>query len=544
MQTATVDDIDARIAARRRAKAAAENEPLGRVMFGSSEMRAEVEQASAARAVAALPQPDPLEGIDLSTLNLDALTESEKIELLDILTLREQMKRGNRLQAYKPYPKQQDFHAAGAYDGVLERLLRAGNQVGKTWSAGFETAMHLTGRYPEWWTGRRFDHAVVFWAAGVTSETTRDNPQRILMGRPDEWGSGAIPAECIVKITRRSGLADAIDSVQVRHIDGGMSMLAFKSYEQGREKFQGETLDGIWFDEEPAMDIYSEGKTRTQAGDNGAGGIIYMTFTPLLGMSDVVARFLTKKEPGTHDTNMTIEDALHYSPKRRAEIIRGYLPHEREARAKGIPVLGSGRVFPVEESLLRVAPFPIPHHWPRICGVDFGWDHPAAGVWLAWDRETDTVFVYDCYKQQEQTAIYHASYISNKGAWIPVAWPHDGLQHGKQDGEELATAYRKHGANMLEEYATSEADGNSLEASVGDCLERMMTGRLKVFSHLDQWWDEFRLYHRDKGLVVKVNDDIMSAMRYAVMMLRHSTVPAPTRSYIPSFGTLDSDTGY
>lgn len=488
--------------------------------------------------------------MDLATLELDKLdltqlTLDEKIELYDLLQIKQNIKDSNRLRDYTPYPKQKAFHDAGALAGIIERLLRAGNQVGKTWSAGFEAAMHATGRYPDWWEGRMFASANTGWAAGVTGESTRDNPQRILLGRVDAWGTGAIPADCIVKITRKShGVADAVDSVQVRHVDGGISTIFFKSYEQGREKFQGETLEWVWLDEEPPIDIYSEAKTRTQAGDGGRGGIVFLTFTPLLGMSDVVKRFLIDKVEGTHDTNMTIEDALHYSPERRAAIIKGYLPHERDARAKGIPVLGSGRVFPVEEALLTEQAFKIPWHWPRIAAVDFGWDHPAAGIWIAWDRETDTVHVYDCYRQREQTALYHAAYLKAKGAWIPVAWPHDGLQHGKADGVELAAQYKAHGANMLSEHATSERDGISVEASVGDLLERMKTGRFKVAAHLEQWWEEFRLYHRKDGLIVKVNDDIMSATRYGVMMLRHATTPAPERHYIPSFGVVDSEAGY
>lgn len=489
--------------------------------------------------------------LDLATLDLTALTLEEKLELYDLLSIKQHLKDTNKLRDYVPYPKQKDFHAAGNLSGIVERLLRAGNQQGKTWSAGFETAMHATGQYPFWWTGRRFDHATIGWACGVTGLSTRDNPQRILMGRsnPEEgevqWGTGTIPANCIIKVNRSAhGVANSLDSVAIRHVDGGVSMIYFKSYEQGREKFQGETLDWVWLDEEPPMPIYSEAKTRVQAGDNGAGGIVYLTFTPLLGMSDVVKRYLVDKAPGTHDTNMTIEDALHYSPERRAAIVAGYPAHERDARAKGIPVLGSGRVYPVEESLITIPAFKLPHHWPRICGVDFGWDHPAAGVWLAWDRETDTVYVYDCYRQREQLPLYHAAYIKAKGAWIPVAWPHDGLQHGKSDGVELAEQYRRHGANMMDHHAKSETDGNSLEASIGDCLERMLTGRFKVFSHLADWFEEFRLYHRKDGVIVKVGDDIMSGTRYGVMELRNAETPAPERHYIPSFGTIDSETGY
>ncbi len=201
----------------------------------------------------------------------------------------------NRLKAYRPYSKQRDFHAAGLTHD--ERLFMAGNQLGKTIAGGNEWAIHLTGRYPDWWDGRVFDSPVKFWASGVTGESTRDNPQRILIGppaQPEKYGTGTIPHECLKEWTSARGVPNALDSIVVRWGGGGdvqaqESLLAFKSYEKGREKWQGETLDGVWFDEEPPLDIYSEGKTRVQANN----GIVIVTFTPLLGMSDVVNLFLT-----------------------------------------------------------------------------------------------------------------------------------------------------------------------------------------------------------------------------------------------------------
>lgn len=201
----------------------------------------------------------------------------------------------NKLKAYRPYSKQKAFHAAGRDHD--ERLFMAGNQLGKTIAGGNEWAIHLTGRYPDWWEGRVFDKPVKFWASGVTGESTRDNPQRILIGPPSQterYGTGTVPHECLKEWTSARGVPNALDSVVIRWGGGGdvqaqESLLGFKSYEKGREKWQGETLDGVWFDEEPPLDIFSEGKTRVQANN----GIVIVTFTPLLGMSDVVNLFLT-----------------------------------------------------------------------------------------------------------------------------------------------------------------------------------------------------------------------------------------------------------
>ncbi len=202
------------------------------------------------------------------------------------------------LENYRPYFKQRLFHKGGAIHN--ERLFMAGNQLGKTLAGGCEWAMHLTGRYPTWWHGRVFNAPVRMWSAGVTVESTRDNPQRILVGPPQQrerWGTGVIPSDALKETMPARGIANAIDSLVVKwggggDVQQGESVLAFKSYEKGREKWQGETLDGVWFDEEPPLDIYSEGKTRT----NARNGIVIVTFTPLLGMSDVVRLFLTEAD--------------------------------------------------------------------------------------------------------------------------------------------------------------------------------------------------------------------------------------------------------
>ena len=446
----------------------------------------------------------------------------------------ERRSKERRLASYQPYPKQQQFHAAGKV--MRERLLMAGNQVGKTLGAAAEMAMHLTGRYPDWWAGRRFERPPIFWAAGITGESTRDNPQRLLLGRPGEHGTGMIPKECIVDAVRAPhGVADAVDHIKVRHASGDSALLYFKSYEKGREKWQGDTLDGVWFDEEPPEDIYSEGLTRT----NATGGFVMMTFTPLLGMSAVVRRFLMEKPPGTHVTSMTIDDAAHYTPEQREMIVAAYPAHEREARAKGIPSLGSGRVFPVTDEAIEEHGIEIPAHWPRLCAIDFGWDHPFGAVWMAWDRDTDTVHVYDAFRVREQTPAQHAVVMRAKGDWIPVAWPHDGHQHDKSSAKPLAQLYRDAGVKMLGMHAAFDDGKNySFEAGLTEMLERMNTGRLRVAKHLHDWFEEFRMYHRKDGKVVKENDDLLSATRIGLMVLRYAAVKpkAAILNSVPVFG--------
>lgn len=421
------------------------------------------------------------------------------------------------LSRYKPYPKQAEFHALGAT--IRERALIAGNQVGKTLCAAAEAAMHASGRYPDWWQGRRWSQPTAGWVASVTMEVSRDAAQRLLLGIADARGTGMIPGESIIEIAKFPNVKDAATLVKVRHVSGGVSVISFKSYDAGREKFQGGTVNWVWPDEEPPEDIYSELLTRT----NATGGMLFSTFTPLLGMSNVVRKFLMEPSSSRACVTMTLDDAEHYTPEQRAEIIASYPEHERDARTKGIPTFGSGRVFPVQESQIVVDAVALKPEWPRIAGIDFGWDHPTAGAWLAWDRDNDCVYVYADYSLREGTPLVHASAFRRHGATIPVAWPHDGLQHDKGSGVQLAEQYRAEGLNMLKERATFDDGTNGVEAGIMDMIDRMQTGRWKVAKCCENWLREFRIYHRKDGLIVKLDDDCISASRYALMMLRYAT---------------------
>ncbi|ASP50945.1 terminase large subunit domain-containing protein [Sinorhizobium meliloti] len=462
---------------------------------------------------------------------LASLSSSEKLELLQLLEEKERRKKQNLLASYKPYSKQVEFHTAGA--AYRERLFMAGNQLGKTLSGAAEAAMHLTGRYPDWWQGRRFDGSITMLAGSESYELTRDGVQRLLIGPPlneEDWGTGYIPKAAILNTTRRAGVSGTLDSVTVRHVSGGASTLLFKGYDQGRSKWQANTVDYVWFDEEPPEDVYLEGITRT----NATGGSVAVTFTPLKGMSTVVARFIMPGEdPGAvyrTVTTMTIDDAEHYSAEERARIIASYPAHEREARTKGVPSLGSGRIFPIAEESIKVDPFEIPKHWVQIGGLDFGWDHPTAGAGLAWDRDADVVYVTKVYRQSHATPIVHAAALKAWGIWLPWSWPHDG-NNDMAAGPNLASQYRAQGLNLLPERATFEDGSNSVEAGLMEMLDRMITGRFKVFSTCPEWFEEFRLYHRKDGKVVKERDDVISASRYALMMKRFAKVKADSAAW-------------
>ena len=215
-------------------------------------------------------------------------------------------------------------------------------------------AMCLTGRYPEWYKGRHWDRPVRIWVASETGEVCRDTIQRLLIGEPKDrfqWGTGAVPKECLPDFnghegwSPRPGIPDAIGSLTVKHKSGGYSTVGFKSFDQSRTRFQGESLDICYLDEEPDYPIYSECLTRTNATD----GLVIMTYTPIKGMTNLSLRFFEEEHKDRALIQMRLEDAEHFSPEQRQRIIESYEPWELEARTKGYPSMGAGRVFQVTE---------------------------------------------------------------------------------------------------------------------------------------------------------------------------------------------------
>ena len=236
-----------------------------------------------------------------STAKSSGFSRDERLRLLELLTERERRARRRKLFTLYPddgplrrelYRKHLAFFAAGAEHD--ERLFLAANRVGKTEGAGgYEAALHLTGLYPDWWPGRRFERPTDGWAAGDTRETTKDIIQHALLGPPDAIGTGLIPGDSIHRTKPMQGVADAIATVYVRHVSGGLSRLGFKSYDQGRRSFQGTKKHFVWLDEEPPLDVYSEAMMRTASTVPGErGGLMLCTFTPLSGMSETVLHFL------------------------------------------------------------------------------------------------------------------------------------------------------------------------------------------------------------------------------------------------------------
>jgi hypothetical protein len=204
------------------------------------------------------------------------------------------------------------------------------------------------------------------------------------------------------------------------------------------------------------------------------------------------------------------DDVPHLSRAQKDDLLGAFPLHEREARAKGVPMLGSGRIYPIDEASLIVAPFELPHYWPIAYGMDVGWKITSAH-WGAWDRDEDIVYICREHYMGQQPPQVHADAIKRRGEWIPGAIDPASAGANQLDGRNLLQEYRDLGLNLI------EAD-NSVEAGIMACYRRMASGRLKVFSTCVNWLREFRIYRRDEnGKVVKENDHAMDASRYLIM---------------------------
>lgn len=449
-----------------------------------------------------------------------------KKELLELLEAKTLELKYNKIKSIFPdggpyrrelYPKHIAFMSAGKE--FAQRAFIAANRVGKTLMGAYEMACHLTGIYPSWWKGRKFLNAVHAWAAGVSNQSTKEIQQYELLGDLGDLGTGMIPKALITKVTKKPGVADAVETVCVRHASGDISQLTFKSYEQGRDSFQGTKKQVIWLDEEPKdKNIYTECLTRTM--DEVTPGIILCTFTPLFGLSDVVLSFMADGKfpeggvdpanPYKYVTQVSWEEVPHLSEKQKQEILQSYSAHERAARTKGVPSLGSGAIYPYLEEDITCSPFKIPEWWAKAYGLDVGWNRTAA-VWGTRDPDSGVVYVYSEHYEGQQAPVLHAQAIKARGEYITGAIDPAAGGVSQVDGKALVHLYEDAGLIL-------EPADNSVSAGILKVGQMFETGQLKIFTTCANLLKEYRTYRRDEnGRIVKKNDHAMDALRYLIM---------------------------
>ena len=418
------------------------------------------------------------------------------------------------------FPKHMEFMAATAHYPVC--TVFGANRSSKTVMMSYIAACWAMGKYPHWWTGRRIERAPRIWVAGQTTELVKGSLQEYLFGV--DGYSGMISADNIEHIFWNQQSPGLIHRVLVRH-PAGLSEITFKSYDQGWQRFMSGTIDAAILDEEMPARIFSETVTRTAT----TNGIVLVGFTGLQGITPLVAHLwpqsvgvdTTDEENHRYHCFIGWKD-IPYSllpEARRKELIAQYLPHEIKARTEGIPSVGSGMVYPVSEDEFVVEPFELPNHWRKAFALDPGYRGKTAGLWAAWDEDSDCIYLYSEHYQGLTQPAVHVDAMRRRGSWIPCIIDPAGANI--EDGKRVKQTYKELMHALNPDWPLHDAQ-KSITAGIMEVYARLSSGRLKVFSTLKSWLGEFRQYHRDEqGKIASTPDHLMDDTRYLVKGTRH-----------------------
>ncbi len=478
--------------------------------------------------------------MDQQTSKLNALSKEELIALNQTIGALAEKQRFNKFESFFPdsgpyardkYPKHIEF-INKSKEYTIMGLLGA-NGSGKSTLGSYITYCHLSGKYPKWWKGHRFNMGPISsWVASIETKQL-SAIQEILFGKYNEPGTGLIPKEDLLDdkghlmLTSWPSSGNCYSVAYIRHYDvngnfDGYSQLGFKTYLQGWEQFQGATLQWIWLDEEPSdAKVYSECLARTR-GPKDRQGRLLATFTPLGGWTDMYLSFVPEgrlPENGIAPDNpnkftMLIDDNQpHLTEEWKTSMLAEWKrtdPLSIEARKKGIATMGQGKIYTVPEDFVVVPHMEIPEYWPRAYGLDFattaGW---TAAIWVAQDPITEIKYVYAEYKR---TAVHDSSHvlaIQSKGKWIPgICDP----RSGKRDGGELrADYYRSLGLRL-------ENGESNPQAGIAMILNDLEMGQLKFFESCKELIKEYRTYRWDMKIsgrpADRQDDHLLDALRY------------------------------
>ena len=259
----------------------------------------------------------------------------------------------------------------------------------------------------------------------------------------------------------------------------------------------------------------------------GKGGRIGYTMTPELGQTELVVNFMEHREESQHLIGpIGWEDAPHMTPEKRATLAAGIPEHEIDMRTKGLPYFGSGLVFPIPESRIKIKPFELSDvPWLRyLRAIDLGINHPTALAWLAYDPEIDRIYLLRDYSQSGDVPAVHAAAANSYLDFAPCVFPHDIDHREKGSGRTMREYY--YDAGLKNSLDFENKDGSRyVEPGIMDMWDRMRSDRFKVFDTCEKFFREMRMYHRDEGKIVPLNDDVISATRYGSVMIPRYGVP-------------------
>ena len=473
---------------------------------------------------------------NLDPRNLNMLAQPQLSAFQDYATAVADDMRYNQLRYFRPFQHQRDFFATGEYQ---RRGILAANRIGKTVSTCFETACHLTGRYPDWWTGKRFDKPITAFVAGEGWEQVARVLQEELLGTKDikladQLGTGMIPRECIVMDTLRSDGANCI-GVEILHTSGAKSYLLFGNYTQEVRNLQGFKLDLVVFDEQPPDAIFSELVTRTAT----TQGVVICSFTPLKGLNGLVSKFWNH-ETGYEFIRVAWDAVPEYDPwgepfllnETRKQLERDYLPHEREARIAGMPVMGQGAVFQIKnyptyntgdynfKSMVGIE---------RVIALDLGLINDRTVIslmyWLPQEREAwlhTQIVVKGVEEANPMNWINHLTRPEVFGC--PIVLPSDAVTRGRYTMSSLSIRelFEQYDLNVNPKPIMNPPDGegkvtNHKAFGINVMRQMLEVGTLHINANCVEFLRECGNYFVDEHGRFSDPDDCIDSCRYALL---------------------------
>ena len=372
----------------------------------------------------------------------NALSDEQKKKMMSARVKLAQDMQFNTLKWFRPFKYQEKFFETGAKS--TRRGMIAANRAGKTIASTYETAYHLTGRYPDSWKGKRWDKPIIAMAAGESWEQVAKTLQSKLLGGDDikqayKLGTGSIPRECIDEKSYRSDGANVL-SIEIWHISGGKSKLYFSNYTQQVRHLQGFELDLVVLDEQPPDETFSELVVRTAA----RNGQVICSFTPLKGMSGLVRKFWDQVEGYSH-VRVTWDDIPYenewgepfFTQEERDQLARDFMPWERKCRMEGIPLIGKGVVFPLLEwPTYKSIDFDLRHNekMERLISFDLGIKNDPTVISFFFRDPTEEIIYL--HKQitipSGETPDEYVHYLLDRETkGVPIALPHDASAQGR-----------------------------------------------------------------------------------------------------------------
>lgn len=478
------------------------------------------------------------EAIDNIKGDLHSLTEEE---LLVVNNYLDEIKY-NQLLLRTPYPYQKEFMNASAK--YKQRYARSGNRTGKTYGVAMEMAYHLTGLYPDWFEGERIEGSGhLFWCIGIDLDSTSKVLQKELFGTTDvritdELGTGTIPRDCI-DLNHMIKDGARITSCRIQHVSGGWNTLAFYAASKGASTLMGQAVKFIWMDEIPehnAMEIYAQCKTRLMT----TQGMLALTATPEAGMDDVNRMYAEDTTGKLYLQSISMDDAPHLTEEDIRELLSGIPECQHDMRRHGLPILGSGAVFPVENSSIECDSVDIQPHWRVIAGVDWGGNvDPTTIVFAAFDPDEGIYYVYDEVlldgnfgELNDRSPESVARAIRSRHTYnIPVILPHDsGLKSNEQGrGQQLIrTGINVYGEPFknpqdimfdLVKIGARKPSYNAIEPGLEEMRRLMKHNKIKVSRHCSNWFREKNSYFYNEGKPVDKDNHFIDASRYAILSL-------------------------